>query len=43
MLGKSTLQWNFLEVIMAFLMGESSITAFYSNLFEKLGKIKMKN
>jgi hypothetical protein len=32
-----------LEAIVAFLMGESSIVAFYSNLFEKLGKIEMKN
>ncbi len=40
MLCKSTLQWTFLEVIVAFLMGESSIVAFYSNPFEKLGKIE---
>jgi hypothetical protein len=43
MLGKTTLQWTFLEIIVAFFMGESSVVALYSNLFEKLGKSEMKN
>jgi hypothetical protein len=34
---------DFLEVIVAFYLGELSIVALYSNLFEKLGKSEMKN
>jgi hypothetical protein len=41
--GKSTLHSPFLEVTMAIFLGESSIVALYSNLFEKLGKSEMKN
>jgi hypothetical protein len=42
-LNKNTLHSPFLEVTVAFFLGESSIVALYSNLFEKLGKSEMKN
>jgi hypothetical protein len=34
---------DFLEVIVAFYLGELSIVALYSNLFGKFGKNEMKN
>jgi len=42
-LGKSMLWWTFLDVPMVVFLSELNIVALYANLFEKLGKSKMKN